>query len=143
MAIFMGTHHYISPTWYAEKQETGKVVPTWNYAVVHAYGTLRAVEDHDWLLSHLKRLTDIHEANSPQPWQVGDAPAYYIETMAKGIVGLELSITRLEGKWKVSQNRNEKDVKGILAALEGLNTPASQSMKEMVRERCLHVPTEP
>src|SRR4029077_18951339 len=108
LTIFQGTHHYISPAWYVEKQETGKVVPTWNYEVVHAYGKLQAIQDHDWLMAHLNSLTNIHEAASPEPWHVGDAPEDYIETMAKGIVGLEFSITRLEGKWKVSQNRQEQ-----------------------------------
>ena len=136
LAIFQGTHHYISPTWYVEKQEAGKVVPTWNYEVVHAYGKLQAIQDHDWLMAHLNSLTNIHEARSPEPWHVGDAPEDYIETMAKGIVGLEFSITRLEGKWKVSQNRHERDREGILKALDQLNTESSRSMKELVRSRC-------
>jgi len=136
LAIFQGTHHYISPTWYVEKQETGKVVPTWNYEVVHAYGKLQAIQDHDWLMAHLNRLTNIHEVASPEPWHVGDAPEDYIDTMAKGIVGLEFSIIRLEGKWKVSQNRDQRDREGILKALDQLNTESSRSMKELVRSRC-------
>jgi len=141
LAIFSGTHHYISPTWYRETQETGKVVPTWNYVVVHAHGKLQAIQDRDWLMAHVNNLTNIHEAASPAPWHVSDAPADYIETMVKGIVGLELSIQRLEGKWKVSQNRNERDRDGILKALDKLNTPASQSMKTLVMARCPHLPS--
>ena len=138
LAIFAGNHHYISPTWYPEKQETGKVVPTWNYEVVHVYGKLQAIQDYDWLLAHLNRLTNIHEAASPQPWKVSDAPADYIESMAKGIVGLELSIERFEGKWKISQNRSERDQDGVRQALDKLNTPASQAMKELVLTCCPH-----
>jgi len=136
LAIFSGTHHYISPTWYPEKEETGKVVPTWNYAVVHAYGKLQAIHDTQWLMAHLNSLTTIHEAASPEPWKVSDAPADYIETMAKGIVGLEFSIQRLEGKWKVSQNRSERDRDSVCQGLDNLNTEASRSMKELVRGRC-------
>ena len=138
LAIFKGVDHYITPTWYMEKQETGKVVPTWNYEVVHVYGKLQAIQDHDWLMAHLNNLTNIHEAASPEPWQVSDAPEDYIETMAKGIVGLEFSITRLEGKWKVSQNRHERDYEGILKGLDSLHTESSRAMKELVKGRCPH-----
>src|SRR6185369_5839169 len=136
LAIFAGNHHYISPTWYPEKQETGKVVPTWNYEVVHVYGKLQVMQDHDTLMAHLNSLTNIHEAASPEPWQVSDAPEDYIETMAKGIVGLEFSITRFEGKWKVSQNRHERDVEGVLKGLDSLNTESSREMKKLVQTRC-------
>src|ERR1700748_2740676 len=104
LAIFSGPQHYITPSWYTEKQETGKVVPTWNYVVVHAYGYLTIVEDREWLMSHLNRLTNMHEADLTVPWQVGDAPAEYIASLLRGIVGLEMKIERIEGKWKVSQN---------------------------------------
>jgi transcriptional regulator len=87
-------------------------------------------------MAHLNRLTNIHEVASPEPWHVGDAPEDYIDTMAKGIVGLEFSIIRLEGKWKVSQNRDQRDREGILKALDQLNTESSRSMKELVRSRC-------
>src|ERR1700761_718623 len=102
LAIFMGPQHYITPNWYPEKAANGRVVPTWNYAVVHAYGSLKIIEDRDWLLAHLERLTDIHEAASPNPWKVTDAPTDYIAALSKGIVGIEMVITRLEGKWKAS-----------------------------------------
>jgi transcriptional regulator len=136
LAIFAGNHHYISPTWYVEKEETGKVVPTWNYEVVHVYGKLKAIEDHDWLMAHLNSLTNIHEAASPEPWKVSDAPPDYIEAMAKGVVGFELSIQRFEGKWKVSQNRNERDREGIYKGLDHLNTETSKAMKKLVQTRC-------
>jgi transcriptional regulator len=132
LAIFSGDHHYISPSWYPEKQDTGRVVPTWNYAVVHAYGTLRAVHDGKWLLAHLESLTAAHEASFPAPWTVSDAPPEFIASHLKGIVGLELSITRLEGKWKASQNRSERDRAGVARGLEALATPESLAMKAMV-----------
>jgi len=134
LAIFSGAHHYISPSWYAEKQATGKVVPTWNYAVVHAYGYLKVIEDADWLRAHVERLTSIHEATSPEPWKVTDAPAGYVASLVKGIVGLELPIERLEGKWKVSQNRPESDRKGVVAGLEEFDTTNSQLMQKLVTD---------
>jgi transcriptional regulator len=134
LAIFSGPQHYITPSWYPEKQETGKVVPTWNYVVVHAYGYLKVIEDGEWLMAHLKNLTDAHEAGSPIPWKVGDAPADYIASMAKGIVGLEIAIERLEGKWKVSQNRSERDRGGVARGLAELNTTESLAMKALVEE---------
>jgi transcriptional regulator len=135
LAIFSGPQHYISPTWYPEKQETGKVVPTWNYVVVHAYGYLKVIEDPDWLMAHLQSLVNIHEANSPVPWKVGDAPADYIASQVKGIVGLEMAIERIEGKWKVSQNRSEQDRRGVARGLAELNTAESLAMKALVEQR--------
>lgn len=135
LAIFSGPQHYITPTWYPEKQETGKVVPTWNYVVVHAYGFLRVVEDSTWLRAHLERLTSIHEASLPVPWKIADAPADYISSQIKGIVGLEMTIERLEGKWKVSQNRSERDREAVASGLADLNTPESLAMKALVEDR--------
>jgi transcriptional regulator len=132
LAIFSGPQHYITPNWYPEKQDTGKVVPTWNYAVVHAYGNLKIIEDTTWLLQHLQTLTGIHEAASPTPWQVSDAPHDYIESQIKGIIGLEFSIGRLEGKWKVSQNRSDRDRIGVSDGLERLDTDESLAMKLLV-----------
>ena len=134
LAIFAGHQHYISPNWYPGKQEHGKEVPTWNYAVVHAYGPLKVIEDEQWLLTFLHRLTDIHEAESPVPWKVSDAPAEFIRSLLNGIIGLELPIHRLEGKWKVSQNRTEAERKGVIEGLSKLNTPASLAMKSLVEE---------
>jgi transcriptional regulator len=134
LAIFSGAQHYITPNWYPEKQVTARVVPTWNYAVVHAYGFLKIVEDADWLKEHVSGLTDIHEAPSPEPWEVSDAPEDYIRSQLKGIVGLELRIERLEGKWKANQNRSEADRRGVADGLEDLNTPASQAMEAIMRQ---------
>jgi transcriptional regulator len=135
LAIFSGPHHYITPSWYPEKEETGKVVPTWNYVVVHAYGHLKVMEDGEWLMAHLSKLTNIHEAGLPVPWKVGDAPADYIASMAKGIVGLEMEIKRIEGKWKLSQNRSEQDRSGVARGLAELNTTESLTMKALVEKR--------
>ena len=135
LAIFSGPQHYITPNWYPEKQETGKVVPTWNYVVVHAYGYLRIIEDADWLMAHLQTLTGIHEAESPIPWKIGDAPADYIASQIRGIVGLEMNIERLEGKWKVSQNRSERDRAGVANGLGELDTTDSLAMKALVEKR--------
>ena len=117
LAIFSGPQQYISASWYPGKLDHGKEVPTWNYAVVHAYGPLLLREDPTWLMSHLESLTHIHEAASEQPWKVSDAPPDFIQTQLRGIIGLEIPIRRLEGKWKTSQNRTERD---RLAVSEGL-----------------------
>ncbi len=135
LAIFSGAHHYISPSWYPEKSEHGKVVPTWNYAVVHAYGNLRTIEKAEWLSNHLQELTSQQESAAAVPWKVTDAPAEFIESMLKGIVGLEFTITRLEGKWKVSQNRSERDRRGVIQGLDDLDSPESLAMKNLVSDR--------
>jgi transcriptional regulator len=135
LAIFSGPQHYITPNWYPEKRETGKVVPTWNYVVVHAYGYLKIIEDGEWLMAHLASLTNIHEAGSTVPWKVGDAPADYIASLVKGIVGLEMTVGRLEGKWKVSQNRSEQDRNGVAKGLTELSTAESLAMKALIEKR--------
>jgi transcriptional regulator len=135
LAIFSGPQHYITPNWYPEKKANGKVVPTWNYAVVHAYGHLKVIEDGEWLMAHLNTLTTIHEAGSPVPWKVSDAPADYIASLARGIVGLEMAIERIEGKWKVSQNRTEQDRSGVADGLAELNTTESLALKALVERR--------
>jgi transcriptional regulator len=135
LAIFSGPQHYITPSWYPEKRETKKVVPTWNYVVVHAYGYLKVIADGEWLMAHLSQLTNIHEAGLPVPWQVGDGPADYIASQLKGIVGLEMAIERLEGKWKISQNRSEQDRDGVAKGLAELNTTESLAMKALVERR--------
>jgi transcriptional regulator len=132
LAIFAGHHHYISASWYPGKKEDGKEVPTWNYVVVHAYGPLKAIEDPVWLRAHLESLTDANEAGSANPWKVSDAPEEFIRQQMKGIVGLEMSIRRLEGKWKVSQNRDERDRRAVTEELGKLNTPESLAMKKLV-----------
>jgi transcriptional regulator len=135
LAIFSGPQHYITPSWYPEKAETGKVVPTWNYAVVHAYGRLSIIEDPEWLLTHLNSLTDTHEAAQPSPWSVSHAPADFITNIARGIVGLEMRIDRLEGKWKVSQNQTEQTRASVAEGLKALGTEDSFAMSELVRGR--------
>jgi transcriptional regulator len=135
LAIFAGDQHYVTPTWYSENGEHAKQVPTWNYAVVHAYAPLKVIEDPHWLLTHVTGLTNIHEGSFPAPWKVSDAPEDFIASQLKGIVGLELSIRRLEGKWKVSQNRTEREQQGVVDGLTQLNTPESLAMKDLVEER--------
>jgi transcriptional regulator len=134
LAIFAGHQHYISPNWYPGTKEHGREVPTWNYVVVHAYGPLTVIQDHDWLLTNVEKLTNNHEAASPNPWKVSDAPEDFIKSQLNGIVGLELPIRRLEGKWKVSQNRSERERNGVVDGLSRLNTPESLAMKALVEE---------
>jgi transcriptional regulator len=134
LAIFAGHQHYITPTWYPGTKEHGKEVPTWNYVVVHAYGPLKVIEDKGWLLKNVEKLTNIHEAGSPVPWKVSDAPSDFIKSQLNGIVGVELPIRRLEGKWKVSQNRSESERKGVSEGLSKLNTPESLAMKALVEK---------
>ena len=117
LAIFLGAHAYVSPNWYPSKMETGKAVPTWNYITVHARGRLSLREDPAWLRSHVSALSQVHEAGRARPWSVADAPADYVEAMLRAIVGFELSITRLEGKWKLSQNREPADRDSVRDAL--------------------------
>jgi transcriptional regulator len=134
LAIFAGDQHYISPNWYPGTKEHGKEVPTWNYVVVHAYGSLKVIQDDEWLLTNVEKLTNIHEAGSPVPWKVSDAPKDFIKSQLNGIVGLELPIQRLQGKWKVSQNRTESERKGVVEGLSKLNSPESLAMKALVEE---------
>jgi transcriptional regulator len=117
LAIFLGPHAYVSPNWYPSKAETGKAVPTWNYITVHAHGRLTLRDDPAWLRSHVGALSAAHEAASATPWSVADAPADYIDSMLRAIVGFEISVTRLEGKWKLSQNRSTDDRGAVRAEL--------------------------
>jgi transcriptional regulator len=118
LAIFTGPDAYISPGWYPSKQETGKVVPTWNYVAVHAYGTIEFFDEADALRDVVNRLTNRQEAGRDEPWAVTDAPDDFVQAMLKGIVGFRLPIARLEGKWKMSQNRNAADRDGAIAGLK-------------------------
>lgn len=117
LAIFKGPDGYVSPNWYPTKQETHREVPTWNYAVVHVRGRLKVVEDAAWLRALLERLTDHHEAAEPQPWRVGDAPDDHVEKLLRAIVGIEIAIERIEGKFKLSQNHPERNRLGVIAGL--------------------------
>jgi len=121
LAVLQGAQSYVSPSWYPGKREDGKVVPTWNYIVVHAYGPMRVVEDPVWLRGLVHRLTERHEAGTAQPWKVADAPADYIEKMLSAIVGIEIPITKLTGKWKLSQNRSERDRDGVVQGLREMD----------------------
>lgn len=133
LVIFQGPSAYISPNWYATKRDTGKVVPTWNYAVVHAHCSLRALHDPGRLRAIVSRLTDRHEAGQVHPWHVDDAPTGYIEAMLSAIVGIELSIHRLEGKWKVSQNHPVENRRSVVAGLESGGSDAGTVMAQLVR----------
>jgi len=131
LAIFSGPHAYISPSWYAD----GPSVPTWNYVDVHAYGTVRLIEDGDWLRQLLHRLADRHEAGNPVPWRVEDLPEAYIEGMLKGIIGLDIAVTRLEGKFKLSQNRPAADRPRVITALERGGDESSVAVARLMRKR--------
>jgi len=132
MVLFQGAHGYVSPSWYPAKQEHGKVVPTWNYVVVHAYGSLRAIEDRDWLRALVSRLTDRNEAGRAEPWKLGDAPEDYVDKMLRAIVGLELQVERLVGKWKLSQNRSAADQRGVVEGLSREADPLAVSLGGMM-----------
>lgn len=133
LVIFHGADSFISPSWYASKRETGKVAPTWNYAVVHAHGALRVVDDVAWLRSHVEALTQEHEGGRDAPWAVGDAPADFVETLLRGIIGIEISVTRLVGKWKVSQNRSAADRAGVVEGLEREGLKSGMEMAALVK----------
>lgn len=113
MVVFQGASAYVSPSLYEDKPASGKVVPTWNYAVVHAHGRLRAIEDPDWILAQLERLTATHEVTRGAPWSVHDAPREFIDKLLGAIVGIEIPVQRMEGKWKMSQNRSQVDQRTI------------------------------
>jgi transcriptional regulator len=132
VAVFQGPQAYVSPNWYPSKHAHGKAVPTWNYAVVHAHGTPRAIESRDALLEIVTRLTRAHEAGQAAPWQVSDAPTDYIELLLKAIVGIEIPIERLVGKWKVTQNRPLADRLGTAAGLRHQGDAQSLAMAELV-----------
>jgi transcriptional regulator len=135
LAVFLGPQAYVTPSWYASKAQHGKVVPTWNYIAVHAYGTLHWVDDAHWLRGLLNQLTDTHESPRPQPWQMGDAPEDYLQQMMSAVVGLELRITRLIGKWKVSQNRPAADIDGVLQGLRASEGTGHARLADALMER--------
>jgi len=137
MVVFQGAQGYITPSYYPSKAETGKVVPTWNYATVHAHGPLRAIEDVGWLRRFVEQLTGRYEAErtlatGEPPWAVGDAPAAYIDGLLKAIVGIEIPISRIEGKWKMSQNRSPEDRAGVVAGLTRTGDPMQRAIAELV-----------
>ena len=118
LLVFQGPQAYVSPSWYPSKARHGKAVPTWNYTLVQVHGTLRAIQDREWLRAFVTRLTERHEGGRPAPWHVTDAPANYIDSMLEAIVGIEIEVTRLEGKFKLSQNRSSEDRTGVVLGLE-------------------------
>ncbi|MGD9830370.1 MAG: FMN-binding negative transcriptional regulator [Hyphomicrobiaceae bacterium] len=134
LVLFQGAEHYITPSWYASKRETGKVVPTWNYATVHVWGAPRVIQDAAWLRAQVEALTGMHEEPRAEPWAVSDAPEAYVATQIRGIVGIEIPIARIEGKWKVSQNRDDADRAGVRDGLASAG-PQSQAMCRLVGER--------
>lgn len=132
MVAFQGPQAYVTPSWYPSKQESGKMVPTWNYAAAHAWGRPTVIEDEAWLRQQVTSLTVQQEANRAIPWAVADAPDDYIRAMLKGIVGVEIAVSRIEGKWKVSQNRPGGDRVGVA---QGLREEGDESMAKLVTER--------
>ncbi|MGA9765870.1 MAG: FMN-binding negative transcriptional regulator, partial [Rhodomicrobium sp.] len=132
MAVFHGPQAYVSPSWYPSKRETGKVVPTWNYAAVHVWGRPAVIEDEAWLQEQVTSLTAMQEAGRPSPWAVSDAPPDFVRAQLKGIVGVSIPISRIEGKWKASQNRPAADRAGVAA---GLLEEGDEAMAALVAER--------
>jgi transcriptional regulator len=132
LAIFMGPDAYISPSWYPSKQEDGKVVPTWNYVAIHAYGPVEFFDDADRLLEVVTRLTNLHEGRRAEPWTVDDAPEAYIRAQLRGIVGLRLPITRLDGKTKMSQNRTAEDRAGVAKGLAESPSASDQAVAPLI-----------
>ena len=133
VAVFHGPQAYVSPSWYPSKAIDGKQVPTWNYATVHAHGTLSAFDDPARLRAALHTLSEQHEAHRPEPWLIDDAPAEFIDKLLGAIVGIELAVERWEGVWKASQNRNETDRAGVVQGLMAEGTPAAEAMAALVR----------
>lgn len=134
LVIFQGPGTYISPAWYPTKQETVKVVPTWNYAVVHVHGTPRFIDDRAWLRAFVETLTNRHEAPRRDPWHVTDAPADYIDKQLGAIIGLEIPIVRLVGKWKMSQNRPAQDRDGVVEGLRQEGGQAGAAIADLLRQ---------
>ncbi|HYL37852.1 MAG TPA: FMN-binding negative transcriptional regulator [Bryobacteraceae bacterium] len=135
LGIFQGPGAYITPSWYPTRTETGRVVPTWNYIVVHATGPLKTFDDPSALERHVRQLTDWQEAGFPQPWSVDDAPPDFVRSMIEGIMGLEIPIARLEGKWKISQNRPAADQAGVIQGLRASADPGSHAMAGWIAGR--------
>ncbi len=135
LTIFQGPQTYVTPSWYASKQEHGKVVPTWNYVVVHVRGELRFTREPEWLLRHLNDLTSQHESHRAEPWAVSDAPSDFVQRQLRGLVGFEISIKDMQGTWKVSQNKTLKDWTGVKAGLERETAPDAAEIARLVEER--------
>lgn len=139
LAVFQSVEAYIAPGWYATKQETGKVVPTWNYAVVHAHGKLRVVDDAKWLRRQIENLTALQESESPEAWRVSDAPAEFVEKLLGAIVGVEIVITKLEGKSKVSQNQSAADQTNVVKGLRERRAAHDWAMAELIAAKAASI----
>jgi transcriptional regulator len=133
LVVFQGVDSYVTPSWYATKQETGKVVPTWNYAIVQVRGDARIIDDPSWLREQIGALTGENENSRPQPWGVDDAPSEFISAQLKGIIGIEIDITAIDGKWKVSQNRPVGDRQGVARGLDEIRHADAAEMADLVR----------
>ena len=131
--VFQGPEAYVTPAWYPSKREHGKVVPTWNYVLVEARGQARVIEDEAWLRAQIEALTRLRESGRAEPWAVDDAPAPFVGAMLRGIVGVEIAVATLVGKWKVSQNRPAADRRGVAEGLAAEGGPAA--MARLVAER--------
>jgi transcriptional regulator len=134
LVVFQGPRSYITPSWYQTKKENGKVVPTFNYIVVHAYGPLHVIDDKTWLRGLVEKLTNRHEGTRAVPWKITDAPDDYIETMLGAIVGIEIPVSRLVGKWKASQNQPAVNRDGVIKGLGEIAHPDAATMAGFVRE---------
>jgi transcriptional regulator len=134
LVVFQGPDHYVSPSWYATKRETHKVVPTWNYVMVQARGRAHVHEEDEWLAGQISALTAAQEASREKPWAVSDAPVDFIAQQRRAIVGIEIEIADIRGKWKTSQNRSAADRAGVAAGLEDLGDDEAQAMAAIVRE---------
>jgi transcriptional regulator len=134
LVVFQGADHYVTPSWYATKRETGKVVPTWNYVMVQARGRARVMDDDAWLARQIEALTKAREASREHPWAVGDAPADFVAMQRKAIIGVEIEIADIRGKWKTSQNRNAADRAGVVDGLKALGDEAALEMAAIVKE---------
>ncbi|HKW48752.1 MAG TPA: FMN-binding negative transcriptional regulator [Gemmatimonadaceae bacterium] len=135
LVIFTGPDAYISPGWYPSKAEHGEVVPTWNYVAVHVYGRVHFTSDREYLARHLTELVRRHEADRPTPWMISDAPGDYIERQMKAIVGVQLAISRIEGKWKMSQNRPAADVDAVIDHLRQSSVAKDRMVGDIVAMR--------
>ncbi|MEA9601757.1 FMN-binding negative transcriptional regulator [Polynucleobacter sp. MG-28-Ekke-A2] len=133
IAIFNGPNAYVTPSWYPSKQESGKVVPTWNYAVVHAAGSIKLIEDAQWLRSHVSQMTNLHEPTYQSTWKLDDAPEEYVQMMLKAIIGIEIEVGSLVGKFKLSQNRPAEDYDAVVGQLEKSPQEALQEMLKYMR----------
>lgn len=134
LVVFQGVDTYVTPSWYETKKETGKVVPTWNYAIVQVRGPVRVIEDKEWLRRQITALTAQHEGGRMEPWAVTDAPEDFVAAQLKGIIGIEMTIEAIDGKWKVSQNRPASDRIGVAEGLAAETDPQAARMERLVRD---------